>query len=285
MKKNKWRGKGVAKATPSSNNNKNSTVEKKAQKKYTPEQKAAIDSAKREIRNKRIEQWYNMPRKDITKMVRQAARGNREAQKKMLEYSWAISTETNMRIQELRDVDKLYGGRYNRLQYFFDTEYYGEDFESKAATPVQLHLDWYSMRLQNDQATHWLTTDVSTVSGQIAREKHRLAKLHELEILPSSYTYEDSEEFLRWLGNEEVSAAIDDYGTSDTAVEMFRDVWMNEGKQGLRLLQKSFVEYQAARQLEKLNQPIPSGYARSFDEAMLRRGIKVEDYMRGKPTS
>lgn len=237
-----------------------------------------------------IDQYSSMSRKEITKLTREAVRGNRYARSKMLQFSWAISTETNKRIDALQKVDKAYGGRYNRLMYFLEIEHENLDLSqsinpNKARTPVQLKLDYYAMRLQNDQAIHWLSTDVSTVEGQISREKHRLAKLHELEIIPSDMDYQESEEFLRWLGSEEGTGAIDEFGTSDQAVLAFWHRYEQEGKAALDLISKSYAEYKANKQsIAEGTGAIPN-YPRTFDEAMERAGIKIEDYLTGKGTT
>lgn len=228
-----------------------------------------------------INEYNNLTRREVTNLVRKAVRGDVTSRSKMMQYSWAISTETNKRLHALEDADKAYGGTYNRLKYFLDIEHESE----YAKTPVELRLDWYDMRLQNDQAMHFLTKAVSTVEGQIDREKHRLAKLHELGIIPENYSYRESEEFLRFLGNEEVSAVIDEYGTSDPPVEMMWDAYQGNGnpnihgKRALDIMSKAFTEHKAG-----IINPA-TGRALTFDEAMERVGIKVEDYHSGRPTS
>lgn len=240
---------------------------------------ATKEFQKKHEREVKINEWDSLSRKDITKLTRAAAKGDRIARSKLLKYSWAIATETNKRLQALEDVDKAYGGAYNRAMYFLEIEY--KDIQrgkaNRARTPVELRLDWYGMRQQNDQLVRWLTKAVSTVEGQENRERHMLQALKEHEIIDASVSYKESEEFLRWLGNEEISAAIDEYGTSDVIVEAFYDMYQKKGKRGLDILSKAFVEYYATR---GQNKPTVT-----FNEAMERVGIKIEDYISGKPTS
>lgn len=222
--------------------------------------------SKQQYRVSLINDWNNMKRSDITKLVRRAARGDKLARSQMLRYSWAISSEANQRMDYLEMADKAYGGSYNRVKYYLDIQ-----FESdRALNPVQMKLDYYDMREQNDQLVKWLTKDVSTVEGQVRRERHRLEKLKELNIVDWETDYRDAEEFLRWLGNEEISASLDGYGTSEILVDAFYDVYKEQGKKGLDILSKAFTEFQARKY---------SKNPMSFDDAMERAGVKLEDYI------
>lgn len=254
------------------------------------QRKKEIEEQKAAYRRWVIDNYSSLSRKEITKLTRDAVKGNRYARSKMLQFSWAISTETNKRVKTLESIDKAYGGRYNRLMYFLEIEHENLELSQdiplhKARTPVELKLDYYAMRLQNDQAMHWLSTDVSTVEGQVAREKHRLAKLKELDIIPSDSDYRESEEFLRWLGSEEATASIDEWGTSDQAVKAFYDRYTADGKAALDLISKSYAEFKANKQsIAEGTGPIVN-YPKTFDEAMERAGIKIEDYITGKGTT
>lgn len=233
------------------------------------------EQQKQQIRNTRIEAWYNMKRSDATKLTRKAVRGNREAQAELLRFSWAISTEANKRISALQSADKAYGGGYNRVMHFLDIEYDELTMGDRARpdmarSPIDLKLDWYAMRLQNDQLSYWLTKDVSTVEGQVTREKHRLTRLQELGIISEEADYRESEDFLRWLGNEEISAALDEYGSSEVLVDAFYDLYKERGKSGLHLLSTAFLEYHSRKVTDS---PL------AFDSAMERAGVKIEDYI------
>lgn len=255
------------------------------------QRRAMIEAQKRASRVALINEYNSLKRKDITKLTRDAAKGDYYARSKMLRYSWAISTESNKRIAALEAANKAYGGRYNRYMYFLETEHealgLSQDIPpTKARTPVELKLDWYAMRLQNDQAVHWLSTDVSTVEGQVSREKHRLERLRELEIVDMDTSYREAEEFLRWLGNEESSAAIDEWGSSEQAVEAFYDIYKEQGIRGLDIISKQFLEFKAYRQSSYSDRRrYFSNAPKTFDEAMERAGIKIEDYITGRGTS
>lgn len=81
----------------------------------------------------------------------------------------------------------------------------------------------------------------------------------------------DQKEFLKFLGNEEISAAVDEYGDSEIIVEMLYDAYKKGGSNALKVMRGALTEFLGRRI--------------TFDDAMQRVGIKVEDYFRGRPTS
>ena len=160
-----------------------------------------------------------------------------------------------------------YGSSYNNIQFFLNTEYNS----NRMQTPKTLGYDPYEMMLQNEQGLKFLKSKVSTVKGARAAEKFRITRLQEMEVIPENFGYRKNKEFLRFLGTEEVSAAIDQYGTSDIVVKMLWDAYQKDTSNSISILRKAFAEYLAGRI--------------TFDTAMERSGIKVEDYYSGRPTS
>ena len=214
--------------------------------------------------------WQNyleLSTRQRRKLAFKAHRGDKGAQNALLSYTRSIKTEVNTRLRALEKSNLDYGKVYNQVQYFTQTQYGTNRF----ASPSALNKDWYDMALQNDIGYKFLNTMTSTREGARLAEKHRLDRLKELDIVPSNIGRRREKEFLRFLGNEEVSASIDEYGTSSEPVQMFYDVYDRDGTEGLKALSYSLTEHMAGRI--------------SFDEAMERVGIKVEDYRSGRRTT
>lgn len=214
--------------------------------------------------------WQNyleLSTRQRRKLAFKAHRGDKGAQQALLSYTRSIKTEVNKRLLALERSNLDYGKTYNNVQYFTQTQYGTKRF----ASPTALKNDWYDMALQNDQGYKFLKTMTSTREGARLAEKHRMDRLKELEIIPKDMARRKEKEFLRFLGNEEVSAAIDEYGTSDTPVQMFYDVYKEKGGEGLNALRYALTEHMAKRI--------------TFDEAMQRVGIKIEDYKTGQRTT
>lgn len=211
--------------------------------------------------------YLKMTSRQRRKLALNAKRGNIEAQKQLTQYTREIKAEVNKRLRELEKSNLDYGKAYNNLLFFTQTEYGSNRFQSVS----KLDNDWYAMSLQNDIGYKFLNTMTSTKEGARTAERHRMDRLKELEIIPEDIAPRREKEFLRFLGNEEISAAIDEYGTSDVIVEMFYDAYKVQGTQALNILKTSMNEWLANRI--------------SFDDAMLRTGIKIEDYISRKPTS
>lgn len=202
------------------------------------------------------------------KLAIKAHRGDREAQASLLRYTMDIKKEVNHRLSLLERNNMAYGKAYNNVLYFTQTEYGTNRFKN----PNQIgRTNWYDMALQNDIGYKFLNSMTSTVEGAREAEKHRIKRLKELEVIPEEITPRREKEFLKFLGNEEISAAIDEYATSDIVVEMMYDAYKKGGRQSLQLMRTAMTEFLANRV--------------GFDEAMERVGVKVEDYISKRPTS
>lgn len=212
-------------------------------------------------------EYLQMSSRQRRKLALQANRGDSGAQKALLSYTRAIKTEVNARLLKLEKAHLDYGKAYNNVLFFTQTEYGKNRFQS----PTALDMDWVAMTLQNDIGYKFLNTMSSTTTGARQAEQHRLEALRKLGKLPEKMKRHQEKEFLRFLGQEEISAALDEYGTSEVLVEAFYKKYKEDGSNGLTKISHAVTEFLANRI--------------SFDEAMERVGIKLEDYYSGKPTS
>lgn len=182
---------------------------------------------------------------------------------KMKEIYTSLAKEANRRMGRLEraglDATRVYNRAFN---------YTSSEFRSNRFNPYDYDRDLF---IAAEVLKEFLNSPESTVGGYRKAEKFRIKRLHELDVLPSrSNMYVNDREFLKFLGREEVSAAIDEYGTSDVVVKMMWDSYKNN-RQNLKILKYALLEYQAGRI--------------TFDTAMRRAGIKIEDYRTIRPTS
>lgn len=177
--------------------------------------------------------------------------------------SMELKTEVNKAMRELKRAHYGYGKVYNKAARWLKQNEY-KSFRS----PNQLKGDVEKIMLQNEELWDFLTSGVNTVDGAMQQEAYRINRLKELDILPSdfSHDYRDDEAFLRFLGEEETSAALDEFGRSDIFVEIAYEEYQKKGKAGLRALRRAYLEF-----MDRTN-------TIGFDEALERVGVKIEDY-------
>lgn len=211
--------------------------------------------------------YLKMSARQRRSLALKAHRGDKGAQSALLEYTRDIKKEVNKRLADLEKSNLAYGKAYNNVTYFTETQYGTHRFKS----PTSLGYDWYDMSLQNDIGYKFLNNMTSTREGARQAEQHRVARLKELEVLPNNLAKRKEKEFLKFLGNEAISAAMDEYGTSTEVVEMMYDAYQQNGTKALTVMRGAMTEFLAGRT--------------DFDTAMGRVGIKVEDYYRKRPTS
>lgn len=211
--------------------------------------------------------YLHMSTKQRRKLARDAARGNKEAFASLSQYTRDIKKEANKRLAQLERANVAYGSTYNNLNFFLETQYDSNRLQS----PAKLEYDPWAMSLQNEIAAKFLEKKSSTLEGMRSIERYRLEGLKDVGALPKNLSHRKGKEFLRFLGNEEISAAVDEYGASEVVVEMMYDAYMEGGTNALNVLKTAMTEWLANRI--------------TFDDAMERVGIKVEDYHREFPTS
>ena len=173
-----------------------------------------------------------------------------------------LKVEVNKRLRQLKKSNLDYGSAYNNIMFFTHTMYNTE----RLLSPNELGNDLEDMLEQNEHALKFLKSGWSNQSKAREQEQHRVERLQELGKLPTSFKRRSSVEFLRWLGSEEVTAAIDVFGRSDIIVDLGYDIFKNEGHEGLNTLSIAIAEFLDNKRI-------------GFDEAMRRRGINIEKYI------
>lgn len=238
------------------------------------------------------EEYIKLSKRRRLRLKERAEKGDVAAQQRLLAYTRALAEETNRRLEELENADMAYGKHYNNLFNFTAIEYES----TRVAVPTEgkhntwgIDIDdWGQMEKQNEIVRKFLNTQESTVEGAKRAENFRLDKLEEYEILTSEVNFDrrKEKEFLRFLGSEEVTAAIDEFGTSQPIVDAIWDIYSVNNKYGyrwkkkrnlnaLKTLQIALAEFLDASSVNRI----------TFDQAFERVGIKIEDYYRKRPTS
>ena len=216
--------------------------------------------------------YLSLSKRERRKLFKNAQKGNVDAERRFREVTKSIASEVNKRLRALEKSALDYGGVYNNVIFFTQTEYNTNRFKM----PNQLGEDFDDMFIQNEQGFKFLRTNSSTIGGARNAERHRIQALQENGALPEDFSYRQSKEFLRFLGNEEVSATLDEYGRSNQIVAAYYDHYVKYGIDGLSAIKTALGEYLAFKNED-------SRY--TFDYAMERVGIKIEDYISRKPTS
>lgn len=207
-----------------------------------------------------------MKRKKRRELAERAALGNKPALKRFLQLSSQVKVETNKRLRNLEKSNLDYGSTYNNLMYYLQSELNSNRLQSNTA----MKNDVWDIYLQNEQAIKFLKKRNSLVVPARNRENARIKALKNKNILPPDFKRKDAQDFLKFLGNEEVTASIDEYGRSDVIVDMIWDSYSNaENKDNwFKIMDRALAEYIDGRI--------------TIDDAMLRGGIKLEDYMSKK---
>lgn len=216
------------------------------------------------------EEFNNLSKRQRLNLTRKAARGDKASIDLIRSFTNEIKVEVNARLRALRKAGMAYGPAYNHLMSFTDTEYESTRFMSFN----ELKGDVYDAMLQNEHGAKFLKSEYTTVAGAKRAERHRIEKLQELLSLPEDFSYRTNKRFLKFLGSEEVSASIEQYGTSHLVVQMLWDAYNGKKVKKLqapKIMKKALTEYLSGRI--------------DFDTAMERIGVKVEDYFDSKPSS
>lgn len=204
-----------------------------------------------------------------------ALAGDEKALKNLISVSNSIAKAANQRVYRLEKAGYDYGKNYNNLINFTMSNYNTK----RLKTAKSLKYDVYQLFDQTEIARKFLRGKGTTVSGAKEIERYRIDTWKEKGIIREGFTRKEEEDFLRFLGNESVTGAIDAYGTSDTIVEAIHDKYIDAKRAGgenatnavFRILEKSLAEFNAG--------------SITFDIAMERAGIKIEDYRTGRGTT
>lgn len=196
------------------------------------------------------------------RLYNKAINGDLDAQRQVLEMTRDLKSIGNKRLRSLERGNMAYGAVYNRIMNFLDTQFNTNRFQS--ATSLKNDMD--DLVLQLEHGLKFINNKLSVKENFKKQEQHRIERLHELDILPEDFSYRKSKDFLTFLGNEEATQTIDEYGTSEIIVDMIWGAYKKGGTKALNILQRSLAEY-----LDRDNKT-------TFNEAFERVGIKIEDY-------
>lgn len=220
-------------------------------------------------------EYMDMDRRKRNSLERRALEGKGNALEEFQRMSRSIRRTANERLRELEKAGLDYGPAYNNFVYYLQSEF---DGRTRIPTPRQMDNDIREIRWLNDYAVKFLKSPNSTVKGMERSNRFRVERLIDYEILSGEFvdesgktreaTWRDYEDFLRFLGSEEVSSAIDEYGESDIVVDIMWDYWnqfdaKNRGD-NLVLMKKALAQY--------LDGTV------DFATAMRRVGVKIENY-------
>lgn len=210
--------------------------------------------------------YASMTRVQRTQLYRRASQGSVIARRQFYALSALLKKEANKRMYRLERANLDYGKNYNFISYFLQTQH----DTNRVPSAKQLNYDLGEMFTLNEVVLRFLNNKSSIVKNARSSEWHRIQTLKEHQILPESFDRKKNVDFLKFLGNEEVSGTMDEYGTSDVIVEMLYDAYQKNGAEIFPILKRALNEFLANR--------------KTFDEAMEEAGINVEDYeyMRSK---
>lgn len=206
-----------------------------------------------------IQQYLNLTTKQKRSLAKKAER-NASVREEYLTLADNIITTVNKNIADLTNQGFDYGNVYNRILNYTASEY--DSFFLKR--PNQLDNDLFEINRELEQATVFLNSNWRDVSHAKEVETYRINRLIEMEVLPENFDYNKSKEFLRWLGNEEFSAAVDNGAKSELIVEIAWDMYKKKGSKGLDIVKRGLQEFNSK--------------FIGFDKAMSRVGVNIENY-------
>lgn len=219
-------------------------------------------------------QYSNLTRRQRRTLERKARKGDADSARAFRAYSNSIRNTANRRLRELEKAGLDYGPAYNNFVYYLQTQF---DGRTRVPTLRQLDFDITEQMWVNEFAVKFLKSNLSSVKGMETANYYRIQTLQDYEVLPTEIekdgeyieaNWKHFDDFLRFLGSEEVATGIDDYGESDRVVEMLWDYWnrFDEANRGsnIMMIKRAFAQYNAKEM--------------DFAEAMRKVGLKIEDY-------
>lgn len=200
------------------------------------------------------------------------AANNPAKRKELISYSRSIRSAVNYRLKTLRKAGFDYGSAYNNFMHYIDTQY-----DTNLAPPISSFESIAELAEFNEYAIKFLKSHESTITGQSEMAKARVNVLREHEVLPYQVldkggyfrdsNYRDFDDFLRFLGTEEVVTSIDEYGTSEVVVDFLWNEWEDhrDDVDNMFMLKVALAQFNAGNI--------------SFNELVEERGKKLEDYL------
>lgn len=176
--------------------------------------------------------------KEIKAYGKLATKGDREAQQLLFSINNEIAREVNKRLIGLEKTGYDYGIGWATAVNYTQVMYESNRF----AYSKNMDNDYYQMSQQSQIGIKFLGSESSTVEGQKAIAERRIRKFREKGILDETVSDRRAKNFLKFLGNEEVSETIESYGHSETVIEMLWDAYQIKDNTKKKML-KALGEY------------------------------------------
>lgn len=207
-------------------------------------------------------EWANYTHKSRANVLRLAKAGNKDAQKMLMDVTKNIRSAANYRLSKLEEYGVDYGGVYN------DATDYTQIVTgtNRFPTPKMLDYDYTKMFEASEVGLKFLRREMSHWQKMVKQQEYRIQALQKHTVLPEDFTRSDEERFLRFLGNEEVSSTIEEYGRSDLIVDIIYEETQQKGDKQFGIIQLALTEFLSG--------------SKGFVEAMKDAGIPIEDYFR-----
>lgn len=192
--------------------------------------------------------------KEIKDYGKLATKGDREAQQLLFSINNEVAREVNKRLIGLEKTGYDYGIGWATAVNYTQVMYESNRF----AYSKNMDDDYYQMSQQTQIGIKFLGSESSTVEGQKAIAERRIRKFREKGILDETVSDRRAKNFLKFLGNEEVSETIESYGNSESVIEMFWDAYQlkdNTKKKMLKALREYLtVDEKTGRHLKDFKQ-------------------------------
>ena len=176
--------------------------------------------------------------KEIKDYGKLATKGDREAQQLLFSINNEVAREVNKRLIGLEKTGYDYGIGWATAVNYTQVMYESNRF----AYSKNMDDDYYQMSQQTQIGIKFLGSESSTVEGQKAIAERRIRKFREKGILDETVSDRRAKNFLKFLGNEEVSETIESYGRSETVIEMLWDAYQLKDNTKKKML-KALGEY------------------------------------------
>ena len=208
--------------------------------------------------------WLTMTQKEREELYVEAEH-NKASRSLFRKMYTSVKVETNKRMRELKAHDYDYGKQYNNLVRYLNIE---QD-SNIVPSMTKLKNDIDQMMTVMEQASKFLKSKYSKWQNRLLVEQRQMQFFEDHKErfgdIMGGWKYKEKRAFLRWLHNEEVSFALDEYGTSDETIVILADAYHEAGKQtnGYETLNKAMLEW--------------AGGQITFDDAMKSVGVSIED--------
>ena len=176
--------------------------------------------------------------KEIKDYGKLATKGDREAQQLLFSINNEVAREVNKRLIGLEKTGYDYGIGWATAVNYTQVMYESNRF----AYSKNMDDDYYQMSQQTQIGIKFLGSESSTVEGQKAIAERRIRKFREKGILDETVSDRRAKNFLKFLGNEEVSETIESYGRSESVIEMLWDAYQLKDNTKKKML-KALGEY------------------------------------------